>query len=104
MLKTLVKHQILKLSTRNIHTVTPNAKDILLYGKNKYNKAISDTLNVDVNTNCYKCYELMTNNHLNYLRVVENEETIGILKRSDVKEVMLYHEYETKWWLYTRSF
>ena len=98
MLQNIVKKQFLKLSTRNIYTVVPNAKDILLYGKKKYNNAIADSLNVSVNANCYKCYEIMTNNHLNYLRVVENGETIGILKKSDVKEVMLYHDYETKGW------
>ena len=39
----------------------------------------------------------VSTSYVNYLRVVRDDNVVGILKRVDVKELMLFHQYEQEW-------
>jgi hypothetical protein len=94
MFKKLSNPILANIKLRSLFTLPPTANNILLYGKEKDYEASINNLVVDENADCYKCYQLMTTNHVNYLKVIRDDIIIGTLKKSDVKELMLYHQYE----------
>jgi len=94
MLRNISRLTTIPIISRGIYTVTPTASDILDHGKEKGREAMANHLVVTEKTNCYECYKVMDENHVNYLRVVRDDLVIGVLKRADVKELMLFHQFE----------
>lgn len=96
MLRGLSKHliKITPVMSRGVYTIIPKASDIIAHGKTKSREAMGNNLEVTEKTNCYECYKLMNEHHINYLRVMKDNCVIGILKKSDVKELMLFHQFE----------
>ena len=57
---------------------------------------MSNPLFVMENTYCYECYQMMKTHNINYLRVVRDDKILGTIKKSDVKELLLFRQFEAE--------
>lgn len=90
----LVTRKNILLFQRYLFTSPPSVSEILHFGKVEKQKAISNRISVDKNTNCLKCYEIMKNYNINYIKITDNKKIIGIINIADVRTAKIWYEYE----------
>ncbi len=73
-----------------------SANKILDDSKKRYQNSLKSYLSVDKDTDCLKCYKIMKENNLDYLKVTDGPKIIGVLNISDVRNKKLWYEYESE--------
>ncbi len=83
------------LTSRYYFNTPPDALHMLNNAKKLQMETCKKKITVNVNTDCYKCLEVIKKNNLDYLPVIsDTNDIIGFLNKHDVKNQILWHKYE----------
>tara|TARA_B100000424_G_C22941672_1_gene501134 strand:+ start:1445 stop:1807 length:363 start_codon:yes stop_codon:yes gene_type:complete len=92
MLKRFIANNKNLIPKRQIFSKPSTIYEVLNSSKKEQVNAIRSKISIDINASCIECYNIMKENNLNYIKVTDDNKTLGTLNISDIRSKKIWHD------------